>query len=344
MLEGVRVIEVAGLGPAPFCGMLLADLGAEVTLVERPSPDPQFLDFGPTQINRGKRRLALDLKVAADRSRLLDLVAGADALVEGFRPGVMERLGIGPAACHERNPALVFGRVTGWGQDGPWSRVAGHDQNFLALAGALWFGGAPGTPPQTPATVNGDVGAALYLALGVLAGVLRARQTGQGSVVDAAICDAAAHMASLVLALGEIGAMSFRRGTSSLDGSHWSRSYRCACGGYVSVQCVEPKFYRVFLERLGLDADPLFESQDEASLWPRQAARLERRFIERTRDEWAMLFEGSDACVAPVLSPEEAVAHPHIAARGIYRRIDGVLQAAPAPRFRESAENDQDSY
>ncbi len=333
MLEGIRVIEIGALGPAPFCGMLLADLGAEVTLVERRQPDPQFLDFGPTQINRGKQRVALDLKDPADRDRCLGLVGAADALIEGFRPGVMERLGLGPEQCRLRNPALVYGRITGWGQQGPWSHAAGHDQNYLALAGGLWYGGMPGTPPQTPATVNGDVGGALYLAIGVLSGVLRARSTGSGAVVDAAICDSAAHMNSLLLALREIGAMAPGRGDGQLDGSHWSRAYRCACGGYVSVQCVEPKFYRVFIERLGLGDEPLFTQQNDPAAWPRQAQRLEALFLERTRDEWTALFAGSDACFAPVLSPDEAREHPHMAARDAYRSPGGVLQAAPAPRF-----------
>jgi acetyl-CoA hydrolase len=333
MLTGVRLIEVAALGPAPFCGMLLADLGADVILVDRREADPGYIDFSETSINRGKRSIALNLKSPEDIEIFMKLVASADALIEGFRPGVMERLGIGPEVCLRRNPRLVYGRATGWGQVGPWSHVAGHDHNYLALSGGLWYGGMPGTPPYTPPTVNGDAAVALYLALGLVTGILKARHTGMGSVVDAAIFDASAHMLSLILALRELNAFKTERGKSQFDGSHWSRTYQCACGGFISVQCTEPKFYRVFLDLLGLADQPLFAEQNAQSLWPEQTRYLERLFLTRTRDQWCEVFRDSDACFAPVLSPDEAAAHPHNKFRGAYVYVDGVLQAAPAPRF-----------
>lgn len=337
MLTGVRLIEVAALGPVPMCGMIFADLGADVIVADRKEVDPDYIDFGDTAINRGKRSIALDLKSPGDVEIFLKLVASADALIEGFRPGIMERLGIGPEVCLKRNPRLVFGRMTGWGQAGPWSQVAGHDHNYLALSGGLWYGGMPGTPPYTPPTVMGDAAGAAYLAIGLLAGIVKARQTGQGTVVDAAMYDASANMLSLVLALRQLGAFETERGTSRFDGSHWSRTYRCACGGHVSIQCTEPKFYRIFIDRLGLAKDPLFGEQNDPRRWAEQTAVLERLFLTRTRDEWCVVFAGSDACFAPVLSIDEAAAHPHNRDRGAYLSVDGVLQAAPAPRFSTAA-------
>lgn len=334
MLNGIRLIEVAGLGPAPFCGMLFADLGADVIVVDRRQIDSGATNFPEnTLLNRGKRSIALDLKSAADRETFLDIVASADAVTEGFRPGVMERLGIGPDECLRRNPRLVYGRATGWGQAGPMAQIVGHDQNYLALSGALWYAGMPGTPPSTPTTVVGDVGGALYLAIGLLTGIVKSRETGQGTVVDAAMYDASAHMMGLVLALRQMGALNTPRGTSMFDGSHWCRSYLCASGGSVNIQCTEFKFYRIFLERLGLQDDPLFAEQNNPERWPEQAAFLERLFATRTREEWCAVFGAADACFAPVLDLEEAEAHPHNQARGTYVRANGVLHAAPAPRF-----------
>lgn len=334
MLRGVRLIEIAGLGPAPVCGMLFADLGADVILVERRELDPGATNFGEDSLlNRGKRSIALDLKSAADRTTLLNLVASADALIEGFRPGVMERLGIGPEECLAQNPRLVFGRATGWGQTGPMSRVAGHDQNYLALSGALWYAGMPGTPPYAPTTVVGDVGGALYLAIGLLTGIMKSRDTGQGTIVDAAMYDASANMLSLVLALRQMDALKTPRGTSMFDGSHWCRAYTCACGGFVSIQCTEFKFYRIFLDRLGLTDHPLFAEQNNPVKWPAQVTFLEKLFATRSRDEWCEVFGDADACFAPVLNLEEAEAHPHNQARVAYVRANGVLHAAPAPRF-----------
>ncbi len=338
MLNGIRIIEVEGLGPGPFAAMLLADLGADVIAVHRAGgtaipgmPQANLLD-------RGKRSIELDLKAGADIRTFKSLVAGADGLIEGFRPGVMEKLGIGPETCHAINPALVFGRMTGWGQDGPLSQAAGHDLNYIAMSGALWYAGVAGDAPMTPPTLVGDIGGgAMYLAVGMLAALLRARSTGRGTVVDAAICDGSAHMMNLIHSMRPTGAFVTARGHSLLDGPHWSRSYVCADGGHVAVQCLEPKFYALFLELLGLADDPEFQRQYDRDLWPRLTARLAGIFAARRRDHWAGLFLGTDACVAPVLSPQESRDSALNAARGIWTETGGILQAAPAPRFTDRA-------
>jgi alpha-methylacyl-CoA racemase len=334
MLRGVRVIEIAGIGPGPFCGLLLADLGADVILVEQGEKEAGAVDLGSQSlINRGKRSIVLDLKSQQDVATLLRLIKTADVLVEGFRPNVMERAGVGPADCRAVNPRLVYGRMTGWGQDGPMAHLAGHDLNYIALSGALWYAGEKASLPFTPPSLVGDIPGALYLAIGILSAVMRARSTGQGCTIDAAIFDANTHMMSLLWALRQRHLMNTERGTSVLDGSHWSRTYRCACGGHFAVQCYEKKFYRIFLERLGLSGDPRFADQFNCDLWPAQSAHLEQVFANKTRDEWSRIFNDSDACAVPVLDPDEAAAHPHNAARRAYIEVDGVLQAAPAPRF-----------
>jgi crotonobetainyl-CoA:carnitine CoA-transferase CaiB-like acyl-CoA transferase len=330
MLEGIRIVEIEALGPAPFAGMTLADLGAEVIVVHRkvPAGTPGLGDR--SALDRGKRSIALDLKDPRDMAVLEALAARADGLIEGFRPGVMERLGLGPERAQALNPALVYGRMTGWGQTGPRAAEAGHDLTYIGLSGALWYASEPGDAPLTPPTLVGDVGGgALYLVAGMLAGLLRAKATGQGTVVDAAIVDGSAHMMALLMALGP----SMTRGRSLLDGPHWCRTYACACGGFVAVQCLEPKFYANFLARLGLAGDADFAEQFDAERWPRLTARLAGRFAERTRDDWAAHFAGAEACVAPVLSPEEAARDPHLAARGTWVRAEEALQPAPAPRF-----------
>lgn len=333
-LAGIRILEIAGIGPAPFCGMLLADLGADVVVVDRVVPNAENMDLGPAAVtNRGKRSIAVDLKSPDDVALVLDLVSRSDALIEGMRPGVMERLGLAPDVCLARNPSLVYGRMTGWGQEGPLSHAAGHDLNYIALSGALWYSGQPGEPPITPPSLVGDVGGALYLAIGILAGIMSARQTGVGQVVDSAIVDGSAHMLNLLLALKAAGQMVNTRGESILDGPHWYSTYRCADGHFVSVGSVEPKFYRLLREKLGLLDDPAFDDAGEIARWPDLRQRFADLFAMRSRAEWCALLEGSDACFAPVLNPDEAAAHPHMAARGIYREKDGVLQAMPAPRF-----------
>lgn len=339
MLNGTRVIEVEGIGPAPFAGMLLADMGADVIVVQRPGKNPTPGMPDKPILNRGKRCMTLDLKSARDRSVFLRLVKTADALIEGFRPGVMERLGIGPQDCHAVQPALVFGRMTGWGQDGPFAQAAGHDMNYIGLSGALWHASLPGQPPIAPPTLIGDIGGgAMYLALGILAGVINARASGEGTVVDAAIFDGSANMMNLLMTIGQTGGFTSRRGKSLLDGPHWCRTYATADGGLMSVQCLEPKFYAVFLDLLGLASDPEFSHQFDQNLWPHLSERLEALFATRDRADWENLFGATDACVAPVLTPEESNQHPVNKARKAWHVRDGQLQAAPAPRFSGEAD------
>ena len=254
VLSGIRIVEIAGIGPGPFCGMLLADMGAEVILVERAGVGGDLLDLGKnTIVNRGKRSVALDLKDPKAIDAVLRLIEGADALIEGMRPGVMERLGLGPDVCLARNPRLVYGRMTGWGQSGPLAQAAGHDLNYIALSGALWFAGEPGRPPLAPPTLVGDLGGgALYLAMGLLAGILHARGSGQGQVVDAAIVDGSANLMNLLLSAHAAGQLPYERGTGLLDGPHWCGSYACADGLFVSVQALEPQFNALLFAKLGL--------------------------------------------------------------------------------------------
>jgi crotonobetainyl-CoA:carnitine CoA-transferase CaiB-like acyl-CoA transferase len=334
MLDGLRIIEVEGLGPGPFAGMTLADHGADVIVVHR--KDAKLAPGYPTRslLDRNKRSIALDLKDPADIATFLKLVTTADALIEGFRPGVMERLGIGPAECHAVNPRLVFGRMTGWGQQGHLSRAAGHDMNYASLSGALWYASPPGAAPFATPTILGDIcGGALYLVIGLLMGVMRARLTGQGTVVDAAIVDGSAHSLNLLMALAGAGVLREERGQSLLDGPPWSRSYRCADGGFMSVQCIEPQFYRLFLDLIGLSDHPDMAVQMDRQKWPLQSALVEGRFLTRPRDDWERVFSGTDACVAPVLSPHQAARHKMNEDRGMWVEAFGLLQAMPAPRF-----------
>lgn len=334
MLTGTRIIEVEGLGPAPFAGMLLADLGADVIVIHRKDSPPASIIPEQSVLDRGKRSLALDLKNDGDIHTFKQLISTADGLIEGFRPGVMERLGIGPDPCLSLNPKLVYGRMTGWGQNGTLSETAGHDLNYAALSGALWYASLAKQPPVTPPTLVGDIGGgALYLVIGMLAGILNARNTGEGTVVDAAIVDGSAHAMNLLMAIKQSGNLSTQRGESLLDGAHWSRSYQTLDNGYISVQCLEPKFYAIFLDKMGLTDDPSFSEQFNRATWPELTQRLVEIFKNKTRTEWAEIFAGSDACVAPVLNPEEAMSHPHNQSRQIWHTHDEVLQAAPAPRF-----------
>jgi crotonobetainyl-CoA:carnitine CoA-transferase CaiB-like acyl-CoA transferase len=334
-LAGLRVLEIAGIGPGPFCGMLLADLGADVVLADRVEPNAQNIDIGRAAItNRGKRSITVDLKSPQGVETVLSLVENCDALIEGMRPGVMERLGLGPDICIARNPRLVYGRMTGWGQNGPLAHAAGHDLNYIALSGALWYSGQPGEPPMTPPTIVGDIGGgALYLAVGVLAGVMNARATGRGQVVDAAIVDGSAHMMNLLLSLKATGQFVTERGASILDGPHWYSTYRCADGHFISVGSLEPKFYQLLVNKLGLESDPAFANAYDRRAWPELKRRFAELFAKRPRDEWCALLEGTDACFAPVLDPEAAAKHPHMAARDVYSNSAGLLQANPAPRF-----------
>ncbi len=340
-LEGFTIVEMAGLGPGPVCGMLLADMGAEVILVERRDPPPDAIRLTAEDVaryaicHRGKQSIAIDLKQADGVAIVERLLSRADGLIEGFRPGVMERFGLGPDVCLERRPSLVYGRVTGWGQDGPLAGAAGHDLNYIALSGALHHGGDARSVPAALPTLVGDVGGgALFLAVGMLAALLHVRGGGPGQVVDAAITDGSALSTALLYGLFEQRRWSRERGTNLLDGgSHWYGCYECADGRYVTVAALEPAFYRQLLDRLGLADDPVFAGQYDPAAWPAQRARLAEVFRGRTRDEWCELLEGSDACFAPVLDFAEAPEHPHNRARGTFIDVDGVRQPGPAPRF-----------
>ncbi|MDJ0907458.1 MAG: CaiB/BaiF CoA-transferase family protein [Woeseiaceae bacterium] len=333
MLDGVRIIEIEGLGPGPFAGLMLADLGADVIVVHRETP-PLSQDAGSSLIDRGKRSIVLDLKQEDGLATLRKLAATADGLIEGFRPGVMERLGLGPDALHAQNPRLVYGRITGWGQSGPKASEAGHDLNYIGLSGALHYASMPGTPPFTPPTLVGDIGGgAMYLVAGMLAGLLRAARTGQGTVVDAAIVDGSAHMMNLLMAARSTGIFGLDRGTSILDGAPWSRCYETSDGGWLSVQCIEPQFYAEFLDKLGTAGDPDLAQTPDRAAWPAMAARFAAIVATKDLADWTAVFADSDACVAPVLDPAAAARDPHIAARGTWVEVDSRLQARAAPRF-----------
>lgn len=333
-LEGLKIIELGGLGPAPFCGMLLADQGAEVLCIERAErngpPVPPAFDY----LNRGKRSVVLDLKQPAGVETLLRLCERADALIEGFRPGVMERLGLGPEACLARNPGLVFGRMTGWGQDGPLAGAAGHDLNYIALAGALHAIGPAGGKPVPPLNLVGDFGGgALFLAFGVLAALLEARRSGRGQVVDAAMVDGAALLLALQWSWRAAGQWQDRRGANLLDGgAPFYDTYRTADGKYVAIGALEPQFYAELCRRAGLEG-AAFAGQYDVARWPEMKHQLAAVIATRSRDAWCALLEGSDACFAPVLAMAEAPGHPHNAARGTFFVADGAIQPGPAPRF-----------
>lgn len=333
MLSGIKIVEIEGLGPAPFAGMMLADLGAEVTVIHRKGK-AGVITTAASLLDRGKRSIVLDLKDTEDLAIARALISRADGVIEGFRPGVMERLGLGPDVCRATNPKLVYGRMTGWGQTGPRALQAGHDLNYIATSGALYYAGIAGDAPVTPATLVGDIGGgALYLVAGMLAGIIKAGRIGQGTVVDAAIVDGSAHMMNLLMALGQGGGLSPDRGASLLDGPHWSRSYQCACGGYVTVQALEPQFYQALLKALSLQDDAGMAAQHDAGQWSTQTARLASIFGSKPRAHWAAHFEGSEACVAVVLDPWEAASEPHMQARSVWDAKQAHLQAVPAPRF-----------
>lgn len=334
MLSGIRIVEICGIGPGPFCAMHLADLGADVIAVERGDAANADKPAERNVLNRGKRSVVANLKSPQGRDLVLKLVDDADALIEGMRPGVMERLGLGPDVLMTRNPRLVYGRMTGWGQTGPMAHVAGHDNNYISLSGALYYNGTPAEPPSSAITAIGDIGGgALYLAVGVLAGLLKARETGRGTVVDAAIVDGSAHMLQLLLATRKAGLVVGKRGENVHDSSHFYATYRCADGNFITVGALEPQFYTLLLEKLGLQDFPQFAGQWDRKRWPVLHRHFAEIFSGRTRDEWCDLLEGTDVCFGPVLSPDEAALHPHNAARGIYFEREGELEVTPAPRF-----------
>jgi alpha-methylacyl-CoA racemase len=335
-LAGLRVVELAGLGPGPHAAMVLADLGADVVRVERPAG--RALEVGGSAagdaVLRGRRSVALDLKTDEGRDAVLALVEHADVLLEGLRPGVAERLGVGPEDCHARNPRLVYGRVTGWGQDGPLANEVGHDLNYIGLTGALHAMGRPGETPPPPLNLVGDFGGgSMLLLVGVLAALFERSNSGRGQVVDAAMVDGTATLSQMVLALRGMGVWGDDRGSNLLDGgAPFYDTYACADGEFVAVGALEPQFFAALLDGLGLDPADVGDQHDRSG-WPAMRERLTDLFASRTREEWADHFAGTDACVTPVLSFAEAAAHPHLRARGTFVEVDGVTQAAPAPRF-----------
>ncbi|MFI5618922.1 CaiB/BaiF CoA transferase family protein [Streptomyces sp. NPDC051567] len=332
-LAGVRVVELAGIGPGPFAAMLLADLGADVVRVDRPGGGALGIDPAHDLTQRNKRSVLVDLKSADGPARVLELAERADVFIEGFRPGVAERLGVGPGHCHARNPRLVYGRMTGWGQQGPLARTAGHDIAYIAVTGALGMIGDPDRPPAVPANLLGDyAGGSLYLVIGVLAALQHARATGSGQVVDAAVVDGTAHLTTMIHGMLSAGAWQDRRRANLLDGGcPFYGTYETADGRYMAVGALEQRFYDTFTGLLGI-ADRAPDRTDPARHGELRAL-VAARFRSRTRQEWTEVFAGSDACVAPVLSLGEAPHHPHLAARSTFTTFGGTVQPAPAPRF-----------
>ena len=341
-LSGVRVVEFAGIGPGPFCGMMLADHGAEVIRIDRLGV--QGLVFDPVRdvLNRSRRSLEVDLKSAEGVALIRGLCKTADAVFEGFRPGVTERLGLGPDVLLADNPRLVYGRMTGWGQTGPYARVAGHDINYISISGALHAVGRAGQRPTPPLNLVGDFGGGgLMLAFGMVAAILSARETGRGQVVDCAMTEGSAVLMAMIYSLLAQGLWRDERGANLLDsGAHYYDSYETADGRFVSIGSMEPQFYRLLLDRLGLAEDEDFATQDDVARWPGLKARLDRIFRTRTRAEWCELLEGTDACFAPVMSLDEASGHPHNIARRAFVTVGGDLQPAPAPRYSATLSDD----
>jgi len=335
-LNGLRVIELGAIGPAPFAGGLLADLGADVVRIDRPPPKhassespPQF-DF----YNRNKRSLALDLKHPDAIKTVLRMVCQSDMLIEGFRPGVTERLGLGPQACMDANPLLVYGRMTGWGQSGPLAQEAGHDINYLALTGALHCIGMAGQPPSPPLNLVADLGGgAMYLAMGILAATFEAQKSGQGQIVDAAMIDGVVHLMSAFQAFRQQGTWTSERGENIVDGgAHFYGTYEAQDGKYIAVGAIEPHFYAALLHVLGLDHSVL-PAQNDRTAWPKMRAQFAAIFLTKTRDEWVKIMAGREACFSPVLSIDEAPQHPQMKQRGVFQKFDDVLHPSPAPRF-----------
>ncbi len=342
-LAGVRVVEMVGLGPCPFAAMMLADMGAEVIRIDRkaaPGAANPFPMLGTKYdvMARGRRSLALDLKSPEGIQLLLELADKADVIIEGFRPGVMERLGAGPEVCLARNPKLVYGRVTGWGQHGPLAQAAGHDLNYVALTGMLQAMGREGEPPAPPLNLVGDFGGgAMMLAFGVVCALLEARKSGQGQVVDAAMTDGAALLGAMMYGMRAYGSWDLAREANLLDGgAPFYDTYACADGRFVSIGSIEPQFYALLLRLAGV-TDPAFNDQMARAEWPSLKQKFAAVFKTRTRDEWCALMEGTDVCFAPVLDMDEAPRHPHNRARATFVDVDGVTQPAPAPRFSRTA-------
>jgi alpha-methylacyl-CoA racemase len=335
-LEGLTVLEFAGIGPGPFACMMLADHGARVIRIDRPAKGDRVGDSGNRDIlNRNRERIELDLKDPAAIARIRELVKDADAIVEGYRPGVMERLGLGPDVLLADNPRLVYGRMTGWGQEGPMAPLAGHDINYIALAGALHSFGQAGGKPQFPVNLVGDFGGGgMLMAFGVMAAVFSAQRTGKGQVVDCAMVDGAAILSAMTYTFLGLGRWKDERGVNLLDGgAHFYDTYETSDGKWISIGSIEPQFYALLLEKTGLKDDPAFAPQMDPRVWPDLKARLTTLFLTKTRDEWCAIMDGTDICFAPVLSLREAPRHPHNTARETFVEDDGMIMPAPAPRF-----------
>lgn len=332
-LAGLKIVEMVGIGPAPFCAMMFADMGADVVRIDRPS-EGRWVESKYDVMARSRRSVALDLKDPESVRIALQLIDQADGLIEGFRPGVMERLGLGPDVCMSRNKKLVYGRMTGWGQQGPLAHAAGHDINYIAISGALHGIGEAGAPPTVPLNYIGDFGGGgMLLAFGMMCALHEARSTGQGQVVDAAMSDGAALLSSMMYGLKAAGRWSNERGENMLDGgAHFYGNYACADGKYVSIGAIEPQFYKQLLEICGLD-DTTLVPQHDVHGWPIMRHRLGDVFKTKTQAEWCELMEGTDVCFAPVLNWDEAPQHAHNQARETFVNVDGVIQPAPAPRF-----------
>lgn len=330
-LRGVRIVEFAGIGPGPYASMLLSDMGADVVTIARPG---QWKNDPRNFVNRGRRPVELDLKKKEDIAQAMELIASADALIEGFRPQVMERLGLGPDEAIKRNPKLVYGRMTGWGQEGPLALAAGHDINYISITGALDSFRSHDGEPVAPLNLVGDYGGgALFLVVGLLAAVIEARASGKGQVVDAAMCDGVSSMLTMFHALKAMGRWTDEAGTNLLDGgAHFYRTYKCSCGNYMSIGAIEPQFYADLRKLAGL-ADDAFDAQHDRARWPELQQKLAAVFLTRTRSEWADLLEGSDACAAAIVGLFDAPKHPHLAARKTFVEHEGRVQPAPAPRF-----------
>lgn len=333
-LSGFKIIEMAGIGPGPFCGMMLSDLGAEILRIDRADKVRADAQASKDLLGRGRKSVAVDLKTPEGVELVLRLLQNADGLIEGYRPGVMERLGLGPEACIARSPRLVYGRMTGWGQDGPMAQAAGHDINYIALAGALEPIGRRGEAPVPPLNLVGDFGGGgMLLAYGMVCGMLETSRSGKGQVVDAAMVDGAASLMSIINGMRQIGFWQEERGTNLLDtGAFYYDVYECKDGKYISIGALEPQFYSIMLERMELTADD-FPNQHDRSQWPAAKVKIAAIWKTKTRTEWCEIFEGSDACFAPVLSMSEAPEHPHMQARKTFVERDGMIQAAPSPRF-----------
>jgi alpha-methylacyl-CoA racemase len=332
-LNGFKIIELAGIGPGPFCGMMLADMGAEVIRVERIAA-AQATEAPKDVLTRNRRSIAVDLKNPKGVETVLRLVEGADGLIEGFRPGVTERLGLGPEQCQARNPRLVYGRMTGWGQEGPMAQAAGHDINYISLAGALHAIGRPGERPVPPLNLVGDFGGGgMLLAYGMVCGLLEVTKSNEGQVIDAAMVDGTAALMAMFYSMSASGAFDTQRGTNLLDGgAHFYDTYETADGEHVSIGSIEPQFYALLMEKAGLDAE-YFQPQMNKGRWGELKAKLTEVFLTKTQAEWCDIMEGSDVCFAPVLNLIDAATHPHNVARNSYQEVAGVLQQAPAPRF-----------